>query len=139
MAVGARNCAEFKRADSVDRSFDIRGRWVWTWASSGAIKGGRLKEANIEIESRVAKRRREISGTAVAVAVAAAATGVVLLTTLERLPPAPNQRANRPSLYTHSVMLTALVAKNLGTPDDTVWGGWLERAEERVSTLLAVV
>lgn len=89
--------------------------------SSGAIKGGRLKDAKIVIESLKAKS-------------AYVAGGIALLT----LPLVPNILANCESLTRPSDMFTADVATNFGTPAVVVSAGRFDNVEETVSRVLAV-
>lgn len=52
---------------------------------------------------------------------------------------APNMRTNRESLYTHKLMFTDEVARNLAGPEETDEAGLDDTVEVRVSTVLAVV
>jgi len=123
IAAGAKNCAVVARPDSVlriweNRDLTLKGRL----ASCGAMMGGRLNEANIVKLSRTANRAYESRGTAAA----GDDDGP------------PNMRTNRESLYTHQLMFTDEVARNLAGPDETVEAGFEEKVEVSVSTVFAV-
>lgn len=85
--------------------------------------GGRLNEANMVMLSRTANRAYESLGTAAA----AASDG------------APNMRTNCESLYTHKLIFTDEVARNLAGPEETAEAGFEDTVEVSVSTVLAVV
>lgn len=91
-------------------------------ASCGAIKGGRLKEAKMVIESRMANRAYDSLG------IAAAGD--------EEGP--PNILANWESLYTQRLILTEEVAMNLVLPEVTAEAFFDETVEDIVSTVFAV-
>lgn len=100
IAAGARNCAALARLTFFSTP-SLSGR-------SGAISGGRLKDAKIVIESRSAKS-------------AYVAGGITLLTVVL----GPNILANCESLTKLSDMLMPDVATNLGTPAVVVPAAWL--------------
>jgi len=84
------------------------------------MRGGRLNEAKIVIESLNAKRMKLVGGTG---------RGVLFS--------GPNMRAKWESLYRVRLMLTELVARNLAGPEVTLFGDVLWRVLEMVSIELA--
>jgi hypothetical protein len=85
---------------------------------------GKLKEAKMVRQSRTAKRAYDSFGTTAAAAAAEE--------------DAPNMRAKHESLYTHRLMLTDDVARNLDVLGVTVEAGLEVTVECKVSTVLAV-
>jgi hypothetical protein len=113
----------FARPDSVLR---ILENFDWTLggrlASCGAIKGGRLKEANMVRESRMANKAYD-------------SLGIVAPGDEEG---APNIFANCESLYTQILMLTEEVAMNFVLPEVTADAFLDETVDDIVSTVFAV-
>lgn len=85
----------------------------------GAIKGGRLKEANMVRQSLAAKSAYVGPGTG-------------------RAEPVPKRRVNWLSLYKHSDKFAALVPTNLEAPEEVVDADLLLRTDLVVSIVLAV-
>jgi len=92
-------------------------------ASCGAINGGKLKEAKIVRESRMANKAYDSLGIA----------------DVGDEDAAPNIFANCESLYTHMLILTDEVARNFVDPEETADADFAETVEESVSTMFAVV
>jgi hypothetical protein len=86
---------------------------------------GKLKEAKMVRQSRTAKRAYDSFGTTAAAGAAAEED-------------APNMRAKHESLYTHRLMFTDDVARNLDVLGVTVEAGLEVTVECKVSTVLAV-
>ena len=110
--------------DSVDKIRENRSLTSGgSSASRGAIIEGRLNDAKIVRLSLRAKRAYDSLGTAAA----GEADG------------APNVLAKLESLYTHRLMFTEEVARNLVVLGATVDAGFDFTVEENVSTALAVL
>ncbi len=90
-------------------------------ASTGPSRGGTLKEAKMVMQSRMAKRAYEGSGTG-----------------RGGPPVGPNMRTKAWSLKTHRPMLAVEEAANLAVPEVTSVAGWLRTVEVAVSIVLEV-
>jgi hypothetical protein len=102
-----------------------------------------LKDAKIVMLSRRQKRAYEIFGTLAAPDGWQDAGGDVDCAGVDEgddggFDEAPKSRANLASLYTQIPMFTAVVARNLAVPANTVEKGWLRRVDETVSMAFAV-
>lgn len=114
----------FARPDSVLRILENRDVMAeGRLASCGAMMGGRLKEANIVMLSRMANNAYDSLGT----------------TAAGDDDGAPNIRAKHESLYTHRLMFTDDIAKNFVGPEETEDACLQVRVDVRVSTVLAVM